>query len=69
MKYSYKHQGYKHVIELISDQDFIDKGHGEFFLSQFRKFAPEYEPAKDHSTGTYKMVNMDFIRKYGIKEE
>ena len=65
----YRHQGTIHKIEKVSDEKFVEKGFGQYFLDQYRKYAPDYEPFYDHTTKTYKMVSMSFLRKYGIKED
>ena len=69
MKYKFRHQGYTHIVELVSDEEFATSGFDWHFINQYRKYAPEYEPAYDHSRKMYKMVNMEFLRKYGIKED
>lgn len=69
MKYKYRHQGYTHIVESVTDEEFANKGFDEHFIRQYRKYAPGYEPFYDHSQKSYKMVSMEFLRKYGIKLE
>ena len=66
-KYRYKHNGTVCEITLVSDKDFIDKGHGEYFLKQFYKHCNDYVPAYDHKSMTFKMVSTNFLSQYGVK--